>query len=124
MRLCLVPVYLWLLLSGFNLAATLVFAAAAASDFIDGQLARRTHTVSKLGQILDPAVDRILMITGVLGVFLVGRIPLWVIVVVVLRDAYLLIGGAWLLSRYRIRVPSSIREVRHNVSVHRLCRAS
>ncbi len=50
-RLCLVPVYLWLLLSGFNLAATLVFAAAAASDFIDGQLARRTHTVSKLGQI-------------------------------------------------------------------------
>ena len=35
-RLCLVPVYLWLLLSGFNLAATLVFAAAAASDFIDG----------------------------------------------------------------------------------------
>lgn len=104
-RLCLVPVYLWLLLSGFNLAATLVFAAAAASDFIDGQLARRTHTVSKLGQILDPAVDRILMITGVLGVFLVGRIPLWVIVVVVLRDAYLLIGGAWLLSRYRIRVP-------------------
>ena len=104
-RLCLVPVYLWLLLSGFNLAATLVFAAAAASDFIDGQLARRTHTVSKLGQILDPAVDRILMITGVLGVFLVGRSPLWVIVVVVLRDAYLLIGGAWLLSRYRIRVP-------------------
>lgn len=104
-RLCLVPVYLWLLLSGFNLAATLVFAAAAASDFIDGQLARRTHTVSKLGQILDPAVDRILMITGVLGVFLVGRVPLWVIVVVVARDAYLLVGGAWLLSRYRIRVP-------------------
>lgn len=104
-RLLLVPVYLWLLLTGSNLAATLVFAAAAASDFIDGQLARRTHTVSKLGQILDPAVDRILMVTGVLGVFLVGRIPLWVIVIVVLRDAYLLIGGGWLLSRYRIRVP-------------------
>lgn len=104
-RLCLVPVYLWLLLSGFNIAATLVFAAAAASDFIDGQLARRTHTVSRLGQILDPAVDRILMITGVLGVFLVGRIPLWVIAVVVLRDAYLLIGGGILLSRFRIRIP-------------------
>ena len=104
-RLCLVPLYLYLLLSGYNLAATLVFAAAAASDFIDGQLARRTHTVSRLGQILDPAVDRILMVTGVLGVFLVGRIPLWVIVVVVIRDAYLLIGGGWLLSRYHIRVP-------------------
>lgn len=104
-RLLMVPLYLVLLLNGYNLAATLVFAASAFTDFLDGQIARRTHTVSKLGQLLDPAVDRILMITGVLGVFLVGRIPLWVIVVVVVRDLYLLVGGGWLLSRYHIRVP-------------------
>ena len=82
-----------------------MFAVAAATDFLDGQIARRTHTVSRLGQLLDPAIDRILMITGVLGVFIVGRIPLWVIVVVVVRDLYLLIGGGILLSRFRIRVP-------------------
>ncbi|WP_302962747.1 CDP-alcohol phosphatidyltransferase family protein [uncultured Adlercreutzia sp.] len=104
-RLLMVPLYLVLLLNGQNLAATLVFATAAATDFLDGQIARRTHTVSRLGQLLDPAIDRILMVTGVLGVFLVGRIPLWVIVVVIVRDAYLLIGGGWLLSRHRIRVP-------------------
>ena len=104
-RLLMVPAYLILLLNGYNLAATLVFAVAAATDFLDGQIARRTHTVSRLGQLLDPAIDRILMITGVLGVFLVGRIPLWVIVVVVVRDLYLLIGGGILLSRFRIRVP-------------------
>ncbi|MEY8461167.1 CDP-alcohol phosphatidyltransferase family protein [Eggerthellaceae bacterium 24-137] len=104
-RLLMVPLYLFLLLHGQNLAATLVFATAAATDFLDGQIARRTHTVSRLGQLLDPAIDRILMVTGVLGVFLVGRIPLWVIIVVVVRDAYLLTGGAWLISRYRIRVP-------------------
>ncbi|EOS52498.1 CDP-alcohol phosphatidyltransferase family protein [Adlercreutzia caecimuris] len=104
-RLLMVPLYLFLLMNGQNLAATLVFATAAATDFLDGQIARRTHTVSKLGQLLDPAVDRVLMVTGVLGVFLVGRIPLWVIVVVIVRDAYLLIGGACLLSRHRIRIP-------------------
>ena len=104
-RLLMVPLYLVLLLQGLNLAATLVFATAAATDFLDGQIARRTHTVTRLGQLLDPAIDRILMITGVLGVFLVGRIPLWVIVVVVVRDLYLLIGGGILLSRFRIRVP-------------------
>ena len=104
-RLLMVPLSLALLLQGLNLAATLVFATAAATDFLDGQIARRTHTVTRLGQLLDPAIDRILMITGVLGVFLVGRIPLWVIVVVVVRDAYLLIGGGWLISRFRIRVP-------------------
>lgn len=103
-RLCMVPLYLVLLLNGYNIAATVVFAVAAATDFVDGQVARRTHSVSKLGQLLDPAVDRILMITGVLGVFLVGRIPLWIIVLVVARDALLLVGGAWLLSRWQIRV--------------------
>lgn len=103
-RLCLIPVYLWLLLAGYDLAATLVFAVAAATDFLDGQIARRTHTVSRLGQLLDPAVDRLLMITGVLGVFLVGRVPLWVIVVVLLRDALMLLGGLWLLRRHRIRI--------------------
>ena len=101
-RLLMVPAYLVLLLNGYDLAATLVFAVAAATDFLDGQIARRTHTVSRLGQLLDPAIDRILMITGVL---IVGRIPLWVIVVVVVRDLYLLIGGGILLSRFRIRVP-------------------
>ena len=104
-RLLMVPAYLVLLLNGYDLAATLGFAVAAATDFLDGQIARRTHTVSRLGQLLDPAIDRILMITGVLGVFIVGRIPLWVIVVVVVRDLYLLIGGGILLSRFRIRVP-------------------
>lgn len=104
-RLCMIPLYLGLLLNGFDLAATLVFAVAAATDFLDGQIARRTHTVTRLGQLLDPAVDRLLMITGVLGVFLVGRLPLWVIVVVLLRDGLMLGGGAWLLSRRGIRIP-------------------
>lgn len=104
-RLCLVPLYLALLMGGQDLAAAVTFAVAAGTDFLDGQIARRTHTVSKLGQLLDPTVDRVLMITGVLGVFLVGRLPLWIILVVVLRDALLLGGGSWLLFKRGIRVP-------------------
>ena len=104
-RLCLVPLYLALLMGGQDLAAAVTFAVAAGTDFLDGQIARRTHTVSKLGQLLDPTVDRVLMITGVLGVFLVGRLPLWIILVVVLRDALLLVGGSWLLFKRGIRVP-------------------
>ena len=68
-RLCMVPVYLVLLLNGYDLLATFMFALAACTDWIDGQVARRTHCVSKLGQLLDPAVDRILMICGVVGRF-------------------------------------------------------
>ena len=93
-RLCLVPVFLVLLLNGFNVAATLLYALAAGTDWIDGQIARRTNAVSRLGQLLDPAVDRILMISGVCGLFLV----------VLVRDLLLLMGGAVLLKRFRVRV--------------------
>ncbi|MEG2982417.1 MAG: CDP-alcohol phosphatidyltransferase family protein, partial [Raoultibacter sp.] len=71
-RLCLVPVFLVLLMNGNDIAAALLFALAAGTDFLDGQIARRTNTVSKLGQLLDPAIDRILMIAGVGGLLLVG----------------------------------------------------
>lgn len=103
-RLCLVPVFFVLLLDGHDGLATFVFAFAACTDFVDGQIARRTHSVSKLGQLLDPAVDRCLMVFGVLGLLLVGRIPLWIVVLVIGRDFYLLCAGAWLLKRYNKRV--------------------
>ena len=103
-RLCLVPAFLVLLLNGYDLLATFLFALAAGTDWVDGQIARRTHAVSRLGQLLDPAVDRILMIAGVAGLLAVGRLPLWIVVVVVARDALLLAGGAYLLKRWKARV--------------------
>lgn len=103
-RLCMVPVFLVLLMSGYDLLATFMFALAAGTDWIDGQIARRTNCVSKLGQLLDPAVDRILMISGVCGLLAVGRLPLWIVVVVLGRDLLLLIGGAYLLKRWHERV--------------------
>lgn len=103
-RLCMVPVYMVLLLNGYDLLATFMFSLAAGTDWIDGQLARRTNCVSKLGQLLDPAVDRILMSCGVIGLMLVGRLPIWIVFVVLGRDLMLLVGGAYLLKRYHERV--------------------
>ena len=104
-RLCMAPVALGFLLCGNDIVATVLFAVTAATDFVDGQVARRTHTVSKLGQLLDPAVDRLLMICGVVGLLAIGRLPVWIVVVVFARDAFLLIGGAWLMREHQIRVP-------------------
>ena len=73
-RLLMIPIFLVLLFHDLNLAATLLFAIAASTDWVDGQVARRTNQVSRLGQLLDPAVDRLLMISGVLGLFLVAAI--------------------------------------------------
>lgn len=103
-RLCFIPIFLVLLLNGHDLPATILFAVAASTDWVDGQVARRTNQVSRLGQLLDPFVDRLLMISGVLGLFLVGRLPLWIIVFVVARDLLMLAGGSYLLSRWKVRV--------------------
>ena len=104
-RLCMAPVALGILLAGYDIPAAIVFGVTAATDFVDGQVARRTNTVSRVGQLLDPAVDRLLMICAVVGLLIIGRLPLWIVVLVVARDLLLLAGGSWLLKKYGIRVP-------------------
>ena len=104
-RLCMAPVSLGFLLMGNNIVATTLFAVSAATDFLDGQIARRTNTLTKLGQLLDPAVDRVLMLCGVIGLLAVGRLPVWIVVLVAARDAFLLWGGSFLLREHGIRVP-------------------
>lgn len=72
------------------------YAIAAATDFLDGQVARRTQTVSWLGKVMDPLMDRVLLFLGVAGLLLSGELPLWVALFVVLRDAILAAGVMWL----------------------------
>ena len=103
-RLCLIPVFFSLLLAGNDLAATVVFGVAASTDWVDGLIARRTNSVSKLGRILDPAVDRLLMIFAVIGLLLSGRLPLWIVALVLARDVVMLFGYFFLLRKYRVRV--------------------
>lgn len=104
-RLVMAPIALAFLLFGNDIAATVLFAVTAATDFVDGQIARRTNTVSKLGQLLDPAVDRVLMICGVVGLLAIGRLPVWIVVLVLARDAFLILGGSFLLREHGIRIP-------------------
>ena len=103
-RLCAIPIFFVLLLNGRSVVAGVIFGLAALTDFVDGQVARRTNSVSKLGKVLDPTIDRLLVIMGVLGVFIVGRLPLWIIVVILGRDLFMLIEGAYILEKYHVRV--------------------
>lgn len=97
LRLVLVPIAFAVLISGRNdNLAFVLFALAASTDWLDGQIARRTGTVTVIGKAIDPLVDRFLLAAGVVGLYLVDRLPAWVMVVLVLRDVYLLYG-AWRL---------------------------
>lgn len=102
-RLALTLVFLVLFVGREHRTLALVcYVVAATTDFLDGQIARRTQTVSWLGKIMDPIMDRVLLFTGVLGLLAVGELPVWVPVFVIGRDVYLAVGGL-ILQRYRVR---------------------
>ena len=102
-RIALTLVFLGLFISRANrILCLVIYAVAALTDFVDGQVARRTQTVTWFGKLLDPAVDRFLLFTGVLGLCIVGDLPVWIPVVLIGRDVVLAVGMG-LLQRYRRR---------------------
>ena len=93
-RLILTLIFLWLFSTGGNRWVALgCYVTAAVTDFLDGQIARRTQTVSWLGKIMDPVMDRVLLITGVLGLLIIGELPVWIPLFVIGRDVYLTLGA-------------------------------
>jgi cardiolipin synthase len=90
-RLFLLPVFFVLLVQyENNVMAFIVLLVASLTDLVDGHIARATHSVSRLGQLLDPFVDRVFIVVGVIAVFVAGRIPLWMLLLLLVRDACML----------------------------------
>ena len=92
-RLALVPVFLVLLLDGDDIAALLILAVSSVTDFLDGAIARRFDQSSRIGQLLDPAADRLFILATIIGLAVRGVVPWWLLAVVVLRDVLLIVLG-------------------------------
>ncbi|KUI03556.1 CDP-diacylglycerol--glycerol-3-phosphate 3-phosphatidyltransferase [Mycolicibacterium acapulense] len=90
-RLVLVPVFLWLLLVVHaNAWAVAVLMFSGFSDWADGKIARLVdNQSSRLGELLDPAVDRIYMLTVPIAMGLHGSLPWWIVLTLIGRDAVL-----------------------------------
>lgn len=97
-RLAFVPVFLWLLLRGDDVVALIVLVVATLTDLLDGFLARRLHQVTRLGQLLDPAADRLFVLACLLGLASREILPWWLVAIVVSRDVFLVLVGAVLVA--------------------------
>lgn len=69
------------------------------TDWVDGYVARRFDQVTRLGKLLDPIADRLLIVVVGLGMVLADLIPLWVVLVLVARDLVVIVGGVVLVRR-------------------------
>lgn len=90
LRLILVPIFLVLILTGHSYWAITVLIIASATDFLDGKIARRFNQVTRLGQLLDPAADRLYIFATLIGLCATGVLPLWMVLVIFGRDLLLL----------------------------------
>jgi cardiolipin synthase len=92
-RLLLVPLFFLLIVSNRAFLALVLLAISTVTDFVDGQVARRFNQISRLGQLLDPAADRLLILAALLGLTIRGVIPWWFAAGLVARDVLLLVLG-------------------------------
>lgn len=92
-RLLLIPVFLVLLVNAQYPWALLVLVASSLTDFVDGYVARHFNQVTRVGQLLDPAADRLFIFSTLIGLAWTGFIPWWLAGVIFGRELLLLIVG-------------------------------
>ncbi len=106
-RIALVPVILVALLTGeeWRWLAFALFGLAAATDRLDGWLARRNDQVTTLGVVIDPIADKLLMGGSLVALSILGDLPWWVTVVILVRE----LGITWMryLIKDRVVLPAS-----------------
>ena len=90
-RMVLVPFFVAsLLLSGSNESlkwvALVLFVVASLTDFLDGYIARKYNLITNFGKFMDPLADKILTISGMICLIELGRIPSWIVVIIVARE--------------------------------------
>ncbi len=99
LRLACLPAFVVLLAQPHDrgrLAAAFLLGAAAFTDLLDGYIARHFDQVSTLGKMADPLVDRALVLCALVGATVIGALPIWLVVVVALREGVVLAGSGLL----------------------------
>ncbi len=109
-RVLLTPVFVVLFMQERLYSALLTFGAAGLTDALDGTIARVLHQRSRLGAMLDPLADKILLVTSFICLAIKGWIPGWLAVVVVSRDV-IIVGGLAVLSFSGVDVRERIHPI-------------
>lgn len=109
-RLILIPGYLWAFYatqSEHKVSALLILLLAAATDILDGYIARHRHLETPVGQLLDPLADKLMMVAVLFSLIQSGRVPWLFAGLLVFRDAAMIIGAAFFHFQGKRAVPKA-----------------
>jgi cardiolipin synthase (CMP-forming) len=105
LRLLGLPIFLWAIVTERDLLALLILLLSGFTDYLDGMIARRFNMESRLGQFLDPIADRLYIATTLVGLAWREMIPVWLLVVLILREVVMAVMLLYLRQRGQIGMP-------------------
>lgn len=96
LRLCLIPVFIWMFFSDTDLNyvwALIIYLFAGVTDLLDGYLARKYNVVTVVGIVLDPLADKLMLLTALACLTLVGILPIWALTIMMIIEGLQIISG-------------------------------
>ena len=88
-RVLMIPIFMIILFSGINNSnyiAAIIFAIAAATDGLDGHIARSRNQITTFGKFIDPLADKLLVSSALICMIQLGQVPAWIVVVIIARE--------------------------------------
>ncbi len=92
-RFILVGVMAWFFMQGEPVIAMAIYITAAATDLVDGYIARKFNQISNVGKVFDPIADKLMTVTALVCMFLKGFLTPGVLSVVIAKEALMVVGG-------------------------------
>jgi cardiolipin synthase len=102
-----IPIYIYISKSETGLLLLFILVAVV-TDFLDGFFARKFNAITELGKILDPFADKVCTTAGFIALTIFQGFPLWLTVVIILRDIFILLGSLLIFRKAKIISPSNV----------------
>ena len=106
LRILFIPVFVWLVLAEHQWWAFGLFAVLMATDKLDGDIARARGLITDFGKIADPIADKALMTAALVSLNIIGVLPIWITVVILVREFGITLWRMWMLRNGKV-VPAS-----------------
>ncbi|MEQ2129902.1 CDP-diacylglycerol--glycerol-3-phosphate 3-phosphatidyltransferase [Caldanaerobacter subterraneus KAk] len=108
-RFLLIPgfVYAFFCMPEGNVYAAIIFILSGITDVLDGYIARHFNQVTKLGTLLDPLADKLMVLTVLTSLWLKGFIPFFIIEVLAVKELAMIVGAAFLYRKQKIAIPAN-----------------
>lgn len=97
LRMVLIGIFVWVFVQGHLYWAMVIFILASITDLLDGYIARKYNLVTNFGKLMDPLADKLMLVTALICLTTQELVPLWVVLVVALKELLMVVGGYFLL---------------------------